>query len=47
MGARLRAAARSTRRWAATGEQSAPKYHRVDGLGKVDEVRDRLFAALG
>ena len=34
-------------RWAATGEPSAPKYHQVDGLGKVEEVRDRIFAALG
>ena len=34
-------------RWAATGEASAPRYHRVDGLGKVEEVRDRIFAALG
>ena len=34
-------------RWAATGEGAAPKYHQVDGLGKVDEVRDRIFAALG
>ena len=34
-------------RWAATGEEAAPRYHRVDGLGKVEEVRDRIFAALG
>ena len=34
-------------RWAATGETQAPKYHQVDGLGKVEEVRDRIFAALG
>jgi adenylate kinase len=34
-------------RWAATAEAAAPKYHRVDGLGKVEEVRDRIFAALG
>jgi adenylate kinase len=34
-------------RWAATGDKAAPKYHRVDGLGKVEEVRDRIFAALG
>jgi adenylate kinase len=34
------------RRWADTGDASAPKYHRVDGLGKVEEVRDRVFAAL-
>lgn len=34
-------------RWAATGDARAPKYHRIDGLGKVEEVRDRTFAALG
>jgi adenylate kinase len=34
-------------RWAATGDARAPKYHRIDGLGKVEEVRDRIFAALG
>ena len=34
-------------RWAATGEKAAPKYHQVDGLGGVEEVRDRIFAALG
>ena len=34
-------------RWAKSGEGGAPKYHRVDGLGTVDEVRDRIFAALG
>jgi adenylate kinase len=34
-------------KWAATGDPRAPKYHRIDGLGKVEEVRDRIFAALG
>ena len=34
-------------KWAATGDKRAPKYHRIDGLGKVEEVRDRIFAALG
>jgi len=33
-------------RWAASGDAKAPKYHRIDGLGKVEEVRDRIFAAL-
>jgi len=33
--------------WAATGAADAPKYVRVDGIGKVDEIRDQLFAALG
>ena len=34
-------------KWASTGDMRAPKYHRIDGLGKVEEVRDRVFAALG
>jgi adenylate kinase len=34
-------------KWSATGDPRAPKYHRIDGLGKVEEVRDRIFAALG
>jgi adenylate kinase len=34
-------------KWAATGDRKAPRYHRVDGLGTVDQVRDRIFAALG
>jgi adenylate kinase len=34
-------------RWGATGDKAAPKYHRIEGLGKVEEVRDRIFAALG
>jgi len=35
------------RDWARSGDARAPKYHRIDGLGKVEEVRDRIFAALG
>jgi adenylate kinase len=34
-------------RWAESGEMEAPKYHRIDGLGKVEEVRDRIFEVLG
>jgi len=34
-------------KWAGAGDKRAPKYHRIDGLGKVEEVRDRVFAALG
>ena len=33
-------------KWAATGDSRAPKYHRVDGLGTVEQVRDRVFQAL-
>jgi adenylate kinase len=35
------------KRWAATGDPRAPRYHRIDGQGRVDEVRERIFAALG
>jgi len=34
-------------KWAASGDARAPKYHRIDGLGTVEQVRDRIFAALG
>ena len=34
-------------KWARSGEMEAPKYHRIDGLGKVEEVRDRIFGVLG
>jgi adenylate kinase len=34
-------------KWAQSGEGKAPKYHRVNGIGKVEEVRDRIFKELG
>ena len=34
-------------KWAAAGDARAPKYHRIEGLGKIEEVRSRIFAALG
>ena len=34
-------------KWAASGDPHAPRHHRIDGLGTVEEVRDRIFAALG
>jgi len=34
-------------KWAGEGDGRAPKYHRIDGLGTVEQVRDRVFAALG
>lgn len=33
--------------WEASGDASAPKYHRIDGQGRVEDVRDRIFQALG
>jgi adenylate kinase len=33
-------------KWAGSGDQAAPQYRRIDGLGKVDAIRDRAFTAL-
>lgn len=33
-------------RWAATGEPGAPQYRKVAGVGTVEEIRSRVFAAL-
>ncbi len=33
-------------KWAEGGAAGAPKYRKIDGLGKVDDIRDRAFAAL-
>ncbi len=33
--------------WAQTGDAQAPQYVKVDGIGKVDEIRDSIFSALG
>ena len=35
------------RGWAATGQPGAPVYRSVNGIGSVDEVRQRVFDALG
>jgi adenylate kinase len=32
--------------WAESGEGAAPKYLKVAGVGKVEEIRDRIFAGL-
>jgi adenylate kinase len=34
-------------KWHRAGDPNAPRYGRVDGIGTVDEVRERVFAALG
>ena len=34
-------------RWAATGDARAPRTHRISGLGSLEEIRARAFAALG
>jgi adenylate kinase len=33
-------------RWAASGEGDAPRYRKISGLGSVDEIRQRVLAAL-
>ena len=33
-------------KWAATGDARAPKYRKVDGMGTVDAIKDRVLAAL-
>jgi adenylate kinase len=33
-------------KWSATGDQRAPRIVNVPGIGKVSEIRDRMFAAL-
>ncbi len=33
--------------WADQGGEGAPKYAKVEGVGGVEEIRDRCFAALG
>ena len=33
-------------KWAATGDARAPKVRRISGIGSVDEIRERAFAAL-
>jgi adenylate kinase len=32
--------------WEESGESAAPKYIRIDGVGKVNEIRDQIFASL-
>jgi adenylate kinase len=33
-------------RWAASGDPQAPRYRKVSGVGSVEEIRRRVFAAL-
>jgi adenylate kinase len=34
------------RKWVSSGEQNAPRYIPVEGVGGVEEIRDRIFRAL-
>jgi adenylate kinase len=33
--------------WAATGDERAPKYVQIPGIGGVEDIRDQIFKALG
>jgi adenylate kinase len=33
-------------KWTASGAPEAPKYLRIDGIGKVEQIRDQIFQAL-
>ena len=33
--------------WAASAEAGVPRYVKINGIGKVDEIRDAIFAGLG
>ena len=33
--------------WANSGEENAPKYHHIAGIGGVEDIRDAIFSALG
>ena len=34
------------KKWEASGEAAAPKYVRIEGVGKVEEIRDNIFKGL-
>jgi adenylate kinase len=34
------------RQWAASGDGRAPRYARIDGSGTIEQIRDRMLAAL-
>jgi adenylate kinase len=34
------------KKWESSGEAGAPKYIRIEGVGKVEEIRDQIYSAL-
>ena len=34
------------KKWEGSGQAEAPKYVRIEGVGKVDEIRNQIFSAL-
>ncbi len=35
------------KKWEESGDSEAPKYIRIEGIGTVDEIKERIFKALG
>ncbi len=35
------------KKWEASGDPNAPKYIKIDGIGTVEEIKQRIFKALG
>ena len=35
------------KKWEASGDPNAPKYIKIDGVGTVDEIKQKIFKALG
>ncbi len=35
------------KKWQESGDADAPKYVRIDGVGSVDDIKNRIFQALG
>ncbi|MDH3560968.1 MAG: nucleoside monophosphate kinase, partial [Gammaproteobacteria bacterium] len=33
-------------KWADSGQAGSPRYVKINGIGKVDEIRDAIFAGL-
>ena len=33
--------------WESSGESAAPKYVRIEGVGKVEDIREQIYSALG
>ena len=33
--------------WAASGDANAPSYHKIEGIGSVEDIRDMIFDSLG
>jgi adenylate kinase len=34
-------------KWATSGKAGAPRYVKINGIGKVDQIRDAIFAGIG